>query len=64
MTFSLYVPTNNMTHLVHKNENNNDFQHKIDGESVPKQCYTCKTRKTIVDEYFFKILCAQEGALS
>jgi hypothetical protein len=53
-----------MTHLVHKNENNNDFQHKIDGESVPKQCYTCKTRKTIVDEYFFKILCAQEGALS
>jgi hypothetical protein len=25
-----------MTHLVHKNENNNDIQHKIDGESLLK----------------------------
>ncbi len=29
-----------------------------------KQCYICKTRKAIVDEYFFIIVCAHEGALS
>jgi hypothetical protein len=47
-----------MTHLVHKNENNNDIQHKIEGESMLKQCYTRKTHKAIVDEYLFRIVCA------
>lgn len=48
----------NMTHLVHKNENKNDIQHKIEAESMFKQRYTCKTCKAIVDEYFFRIVSA------
>ncbi len=35
----------NMTNLVHRNENNGDTQHKIDGESMAKQCCRCQTRK-------------------